>query len=105
MCIRDSGIIIHITVGSEKRTEFFSQERIRIGSDDLSDLQIHTPNSNDGGMWFDLENADGVYRITDFNSKLKFKVNGSPIRRFIAIADGDVIELEKTDISFSFFSL
>ena len=37
------GIIIHITVGTEKRTEFFSQDRIRIGSDDISDLQIHAP--------------------------------------------------------------
>src|SRR5215213_7212492 len=99
------GIIIHITVGTEKRTEFFSQERIRIGSDDLSDLQIHTPNANGGGMWFDLENADGVYRIVDFNPSLSLKINNNVIRRYIAIADGDVIELDKTDIAFSFFSL
>jgi S1-C subfamily serine protease len=99
------GIIIHITVGTEKRTEFFSQERIRIGSDELSDLQIHTPSSNGRGMWFDLENADGVYRIIDYNSKLSFKLNQNPLRRFIAIADGDVIELDGTDIAFSFFSL
>ena len=56
------GIIIHITVGTEKRTEFFSQERIRIGSDEASDLQIHTPHSDGSAGWFDLENADGVYR-------------------------------------------
>ncbi|MEO7540126.1 MAG: trypsin-like peptidase domain-containing protein [Pyrinomonadaceae bacterium] len=99
------GIIIHITVGPEKRTEFFSQERIRIGSDDLSDLQIHTPKANGRGMWFDLENADGVYRIIEFNSNLSLKINDSPIRRYIAIADGDVIALADTDISFSFFSL
>jgi len=99
------GIIIHITVGTEKRTEFFSDERIRIGSDETSDLQIHTPNSNGGGMWFDLENADGVYRITDFNATLNLSINQKPIRRFIAIADGDVIDVDDSDISFSFFSL
>lgn len=99
------GIIIHITVGTEKRTEFFSDERIRIGSDETSDLQIHTPNSNGGGMWFDLENADGVYRITDFNAALNLSINQKPIRRFIAIADGDVIDVDDSDISFSFFSL
>lgn len=99
------GIIIHITVGTEKRTEFFSQERIRIGSDEVSDLQIHTPSSNGRGMWFDLENADGVYRITDFNPALALRINDNPIRRFIAIADGDVIAVGDTDISFSFFSL
>ena len=99
------GIIIHITVGTEKRTEFFSQERIRIGSDETSDLQIHTPQTNGGGAWFDLENADGVYRIVEFNDSLSLRVNDNPIRRFIAIADGDVIAVPDADISFSFFSL
>jgi S1-C subfamily serine protease len=100
-----TGIIIHITVGSEKRTEYFSQERIRIGSDEISDLQIHTPDGGAGGMWFDLENADGLYRITDFDPSLDLHINGKPIRRFIAIADGDLITLAGTEIAFAFFSL
>jgi len=99
------GIIIHITVGTEKRTEFFSDERIRIGSDETSDLQIHTPNTNDHGMWFDLENADGVYRITDFRPSLNLQINEKPIRRFIAVGDSDVITVGDTDIAFAFFSL
>lgn len=99
------GIIIHITVGTEKRTEFFSQERIRIGSDETSDLQIHTPNAEGSGPWFDLENADGSYRITDFNASLDLKINDKPMRRFIAITDGDIIDVDSTGISFSFFSL
>lgn len=100
-----TGIIIHITVGGEKRTEFFSQERIRIGSDPASDLQIHTPNLNGGGMWVDLENADGVYRITNFNESLDISINDKPVRRFIAIADGDVLNVSESGVSFSFFSL
>jgi S1-C subfamily serine protease len=99
------GIIIHITVGSEKRTEFFSDERIRIGSDETSDLQIHMPNADNAGMWFDIENADGVYRIIEFNPDLGLTINQKPIRRFIAISDGDVIDVGVSDISFSFFSL
>ncbi|MBK8464475.1 MAG: trypsin-like peptidase domain-containing protein [Chloracidobacterium sp.] len=99
------GIIIHITVGTEKRTEFFSDERIRVGSDEYSDLQIHTPKSSGRGMWFDLENADGSYRITDFDATLDLKINDKPMRRFIAIADGDVITVDDSDISFAFFSL
>lgn len=100
-----SGIIIHITVGSEKRTEFFSQERIRVGSDETSDLQIHTPNVDGAGVWFDLENADGNYRITDFDATLNLTINEKPMRRFIAIADGDSIAVGESDISFTFFSL
>ncbi len=99
------GIIIHVTVGSEKRTEFFSDERIRIGSDETSDLQIHAPQLKSGGAWFDLENAEGVYRIIEFDESLKLRVNDNPIRRFIAINDGDMISIPEADISFTFFSL
>ncbi|CAN5124981.1 hypothetical protein BH20ACI2_BH20ACI2_24120 [soil metagenome] len=100
-----AGIIIHITVGSEKRTEFFSDERIRVGSDEISDLQIHIPNIDNAGMWFDLENADGVYRIIDFNAEMGLRINEKPIRRYIAISDGDVIDVDGSDTSFAFFSL
>lgn len=99
------GIIIHITVGTEKRTEFFSQERIRVGSDELCDLQIHRPDSKGGSMWFDLDNADGAYRIIDFDESLDLKINDKPMRRFIAITDGDIIAVDDSDIAFSFFSL
>jgi S1-C subfamily serine protease len=99
------GIIIHIAVGSEKRTEFFSDERIRIGSDDTNDLEIHSKEVGAAGMWFELENSDGVYRIVNFDPTLELTVNEKPIRRFIAIADGDSLNIENSDVSFSFFSL
>ncbi|MEJ7847102.1 MAG: trypsin-like peptidase domain-containing protein [Pyrinomonadaceae bacterium] len=99
------GIIIHISVGSEKRTEFFTEDHLRIGSDETSDLQIHTKQLENAGMWIELENTDGVFRITNFDPLLKFTINGKPIRRFIAITDGDLLKIEETDISFSFFAL
>jgi S1-C subfamily serine protease len=100
-----SGIIIHIIVGDEKRTEYFSQERIRIGSDEAADLQINTVETVGTGVWFDLENSDGVYRIIDFSPTLGLEINGKPIRRYIAVSDGDVIRIEESDVSFTFFSL
>lgn len=99
------GIIIHISVGTEKRTEFFSQERIRIGSDETCDLQIHTPKAYKQRVWFQLENADGVFRIIDFDDSLGFTINEKPIRRFIAVTDGDTIAITDDEISFAFFSL
>lgn len=99
------GIIIHITVGSEKRTEFFSDERIRIGADDTNDLEIHSKEVTAAGTWFELENSDGVYRIVSFDPALDLTVNDKPIRRFIAIADGDGLVIGNSDVSFSFFSL
>jgi S1-C subfamily serine protease len=100
-----SGIIIHITVGSEKRTEFFTEERVSIGSDDTNDLQIHTNSANGSGVWLELENSDGVYRIIEFDPSLDLQINGHRIRRFVAISDADRIDIPNTEISFTFFSL
>jgi len=99
------GIIIHISVGSEKRTEFFSEDHLSIGSDETCDLQIHTKQLEIPGVWLALENSDGVFRVTKFDPSLTIKINDKPLRRFIAISDGDILKIEKTDISFSFFSL
>ncbi len=100
-----AGIIIHISVGSEKRTEYFSEDRLTIGSGDTCDLQIHTKQLETEGLWLELENSDGVFRLTKFDPSLTLTINEKPIRRFIAIADGDVLKIEKTDIAFAFFSL
>jgi S1-C subfamily serine protease len=100
-----AGIIIHISIGTEKRTEFFSDENIRIGSDERSDLQIRSKQIETSSVWLQLEYSDGVFRITDFDKALNFKFNENPLRRYVAINDGDVISIENTDISFSFFSL
>jgi hypothetical protein len=99
-----SGIIIHVTVGKEKRTEFFSEERIRLGSDETSDLQIHT-GKIEGGIWLEMERDQDLYRIIKFNESIGLLHNGKPIRRFLAIEDGDTIDVDSTGISFSFFTL
>lgn len=100
-----SGIIIHINAGSEKRTEFFSDEHIRVGSDEFCDLQIRTNGANNSGVWFALESTGDAYRIVEFDDSLALKINDAPMRRFIAIADGDTIVLPDGGVSFSFFSL
>jgi S1-C subfamily serine protease len=99
------GIIIHISVGSERRTEFFSESRLSIGSDELCDLQIHSAKIETVSTWLVLENTDGVYRLIDFDPALNLTINDKPIRRYIAFADGDVIKVGETDISLSFFSI
>ncbi len=99
------GIIIHVSVGAEKRTEFFSEENIRIGSSETSDLQIHSKKIAVPGSWLELELENGVYRVTFVEKSLNLTLNGEPLHRFIAIADGDTINIPDTEISFSFFSL
>jgi S1-C subfamily serine protease len=99
------GIIIHISVGEEKRTEFFSEDRLSIGSAETCDLQIQTDQVAASGLWFELENTDGVYRITKFDPSLNLILNDKPIRRFIAVTDGDVLKVDGTGVLFGFFAL
>ncbi len=99
------GIIIHVIVGAEKRTEFFAEESIRFGSTESSNLQIKTGKISVTGIWLELELEEDVYRIVNYNESLNLRHNGRPIRRFVGIRDGDVIDIADTDISFSFFSL
>ncbi len=101
-----AGIIIHISVGTEKRTEFFSEERISIGTGEDNDIQIHSSSVETGETWFELELSEGDYRIVNLNKALKLTYNNNqPVRRYIAINDGDTISVDLTGISFSFFSL
>ncbi len=100
-----TGIIIHISVGNERRTEYFSEERIRIGSGEFSDLQIHTAKIPSNTTWIELEQTEGAYRIIDFDESLNLIINGKPMRRFIAVQDGDSVEIPETEISFGFYSL
>ncbi len=99
------GIIIHIAVGKEKRTELFMEENIRFGASDVCDLQIKTEQIKAGGVWLTLELTDKVYRVLDFQKSLDLTLNDAPIQRFAAIEDGDAIAIPNTDIAFSFFSL
>jgi hypothetical protein len=101
-----ANIIIHISVGNEKRTEFFSEERISIGASEFNDIQIHSQEIKTAETWFELELTDGVYRVININQSLELVNNeGQKIRRYEAIKDGDAIKLKDTEISISFFSL
>jgi len=99
------GIIIHVSVGKEKRTELFSEENIRFGADEACDLQIITEKVAAKGVWLELELNDKIYRVINFQPSLNLTLNGSPIHRFAPINNGDTIEIPTTEVALSFFSL
>ncbi len=99
------GIIIHVSVGEEKRTELFAEDNISFGTDESCDLEIRTTKIAATGVWFELELSDRVYRVINFQPSLNLTLNGAAIHRFAPIKDGDSIRIPNTDISFSFFSL
>lgn len=100
-----ASLVIHISVGNEKRTEFFSEERIRIGASENDDIQIHSKSIGAEGTWLELEITENIYRIVNLHPDLRFAVpSGQTLRRYAAISDGDRIDIDGTDISFSFFA-
>ncbi|MEZ5305885.1 MAG: trypsin-like peptidase domain-containing protein [Pyrinomonadaceae bacterium] len=100
-----SGIIIHVSVGEEKRTEYFGEEIIRVGSNDQCDLQIHSKGFPKDSVFFAIERNAGTYRVTEFLPSLEITFNDGPIRRFSEINDGDVLRVGSPEIEFGFFSL
>ena len=99
------GIIIHVEVGQERRTEYFGEEFIRIGSAEVCELQIHTAKIPDHFVWLGLERIESGYRVTEYSEKIDLMLNGEPVRGFVTISDGDKIEIDSAGIEFSFFSL
>ena len=100
----ERGIIIHISVGEEKRTEFFSDEHISIGSDEKSELQIISPKLEKETVLLELEARGKNYIVLKYNKDANLTLNKNPIRRFSVIKDGDKVAVGDTDIEFSFFS-
>lgn len=101
----ERGIIIHISVGEEKRTEFFSDEHIRIGADETSELQIISPQIKAETLLLELEARGKNYIILKFDRDAGLTLNAKPLRRFAVIKDGDKIFVGDSGIEFSFFSL
>ncbi len=99
------GIIIHVSVDDDKRTQFFSDERIRVGSDGNCNLQIQSPKIKDSGTWLEFERENGGYRLVDFDKNLNFTRNDEPLHRYVSIKDGDVIASHERGLVLSFYSL
>jgi hypothetical protein len=100
----ERGIIIHISVGEEKRTEFFSDEHLSIGSDEKSELQIISPKISKETVLLELEARGRNYIVLKYDKDANLTLNDKSIRRFAVIKDGDKIKVGETDIEFSFFS-
>jgi len=100
-----AGIIVHVEVGKEKRTEYFSSESVTFGSSEACSLQVLTSQIETLSPWFEIERTEDAYRISEFDKSLDIRINENPVRRFIVINEGDSITVGGTEIKFTFFSL
>ncbi|MBC7795269.1 MAG: trypsin-like peptidase domain-containing protein, partial [Pyrinomonadaceae bacterium] len=103
-----NGIVIHIQADTERRTEFFNSERIRIGADINCDLQFIAPldlPEPDEKVWLELKRDDGFYRVAKMRRDLDLRLNGQPLQQMLPIHDGDYIEIAIADVKLSFFAV
>lgn len=105
-----NGIVIHVAAGEEKRTEFFSGERIKIGTDATSDLQLEPPDDHilarqAAGVWLELRRENGSYRVADFREDLDFQLNNAPLALFTKLREGDLIGTPVAEITLQFFNV
>lgn len=98
-----SGLVIHISVGDEKKTELFSEEVIRVGTESFHELQIRTPKVKKTGLLFEIKKDEGSYKITKFDSSIDLKYNEQPLSSVKVIKSGDEISINETGISLKFF--
>lgn len=105
-----NGIVIHVVAGDEKRTEFFINERVRIGTDPACDLRIEPPPDHHlaaaNGVWLELRRGvNGNYRIAHFDDSVGLNLNRQTLALETRLKDGDKIALNDSELSLLFFSV
>jgi S1-C subfamily serine protease len=104
-----SGIVIHVSAGDERRTEFFTSEQVKLGTDSDCDLQVEPPAdhalNDEHGVWLELHRENGFYRVADFKESLNFKLNDQPLTNRVKLRDGDSIVIAGAELSLSFFNV
>ena len=102
-----NGLVIHIVAGTDKHTEVLSYDRIRIGTNETSDLRLRASllpaTLNKSGALIELARTNGYYRVTDFDPSLEIIHNGEPLVAGTKIDDGDEMRIDQSNLLLTFF--
>lgn len=104
-----TGLVIHISSGTDKHTQVLTDEHVRIGSCEdcsvrLRSSSLPTPTTNDRPV-LELERKNGSYLITGFNESLNLKRNGKPVEYNSEIEDGDEVRLDNSPLLLTFYPI
>lgn len=102
-----TGLVIHVSSGTDKHTEVLTGERIRIGICDDCDLRLRVsglPKREDSnGLVLELARTNGSYRVTTFDNELQLSHNGVPLKAASEIKDGDEVRVAECELALQFF--
>lgn len=101
-----SGLVVHVEIGEERHTEVLMHQRIRIGTDADCELRFESgsiPGAD--GFLLELQRANGLYRVGDFDRSLRLTHNGTPLSPAANIKDGDMVRIPDTNFVLQFFPI
>jgi S1-C subfamily serine protease len=98
-----SGLVVHITAGSERHTEVLSQERVLIGPGENCNIRLGTDLLTDSNVLLELARQNGSFRVSEFDPEIGITLNGKPLARGAKIDDGDELRFGAFNVAMQFF--
>jgi S1-C subfamily serine protease len=103
-----SGLVIHISSGEDRHTEILTDERVRIGTAEDSELRLGAsslPKGSANGALLELTRTASSYQVSNFDGSFSPTINGEPLTTGEEIADGDEIRIADSSLTIQFFPI
>lgn len=101
-----TGLVIHISSGDDRHTEILTDDKIRIGATESSDLRLRSssvPRGLANTVLIELTRRNGSYRVTAFAPEVPLTLNGQPVSEGAEIHDGDELRIADGELLLHFF--
>ena len=103
-----TGLVIHISSGADRHTEILTDERVRIGNSEGSDLRLRSsalPQNSSNGYLLELVRRNGTYEVAALDTSLEVTKNSEAFTVGAEIEDGDEIRVVGSDLILQFFPI
>ena len=101
-----TGLVIHISSGEDRHTEILSDDIIRIGATEGSNLRLRAsslPKNAASAVLLELSRTNGSYHVTGFEPEVPLTLNGEPVSANAEINDGDELRIADSELILHFF--
>jgi serine protease Do len=101
-----TGLVIHISAGEDRHTEILTDDTVRIGASESSNLRLRSsglPKTAANTVLLELNRANGSYRVSNFDPSAALTINGEPVRPDNEISDGDELRIGDSELVLHFF--
>jgi S1-C subfamily serine protease len=103
-----TGLVIHISSGTDKHTQVLTDEHVRIGTGNDCGVRLRSsslPKRADEEAVLELERRNGSYVVTSFDLLLDFTLNGKSLESNHEIEDGDELRIDNSHLLLTFYPI